>query len=319
MQPADLRHSFLPFVRPDYIAGMIIGDDLDSLLSALYLHHRYGWPVVAAYCQYTRLWHLGKRADFLHLMESGRLCAVDLDLYSPTLPNIGHHILHLREHDGDLPGLTHSLNPNSLRGLSIMQGFRSKYPLATIHLLLWLLEEKPLPPPAEQVLWLADSTYINAQHYTQNVTDWVAHFFRRSDFLQMLPQLQSVDFEKNMRDGLLTRLATNPLCRPSASKYRSRHLGLNGFQCQWQHPHHDGPALLHLMQMLSDITGWAMPPMPLLLPQAAIGLMEGQRREILVSEVLASPLPFGEWLEREQVFSYAFTYHDRLNCTRNLK
>ncbi|HND89283.1 MAG TPA: hypothetical protein PK971_13190, partial [Saprospiraceae bacterium] len=286
------------------------------LLSALYLHRRYGWPVVAAYCQYTRLWHLGERAEFLRLMDSGRLCAVDLDLYSPTLPNIGHHILRLGDDDGELPGLTHSLNPNTLRGLSVQRGFRSKYPLATIHLLLWLFEEKPLSPAAEHLVWLADSTYINAQHYTQNVTDWVQHFLRRSDFEQILPQLQTLEFEENMRAGLLTRLSANPLCRPSPSKYRSRHLGLKGYQCQWQHPLHDGPALLHLLRVLSDITGWPLPAMPLLDPKAGIGLIEGRRQEIQVSELVASGLPFGEWLEREQVFSYAFTYRDRLNCTR---
>lgn len=320
MLPADLRYSFLPFVRPDYVEGMVIGDDLDSLLSALYLHHRYGWPVVAAYTQYTRLWYVGDRGHFLRQMQSGRLCAVDLDVYYPTLPNIGHHILHLGEHDGDLPGLSHSLNPNSLRGLSIRQGFTRKYPLATIHLLLWLLEEAPLPRLTEQLVWLADSTYINAQRYAPNVQEWVQHFFARNDFARLLPLLQTPEYEHSLQADLLRPLSANRLCHPSSSRYRSVHLGLSGFQAQWQHPLHDGAALRQLLHTLSAITGWAVPPFPLLEADAQhhLGCLSGHRQEIAVPLLQASGLSLSDWLEREGVFSYAFTFRDRLNYTKRL-
>lgn len=317
--PADLRHTFLPFVRPDYVEGMIIGDDLDSLLSALYLHHRYGWPVLATYCQYTRLWHSEFPSTFQRLLESGRLCAVDLDLYCPTVPSIGHHILHLgQQRDGDLPGQSHSLNPNNLRGLSIAHGFRQKYPLATIHLLLWLFEEKTLSPDAEMLVWLADSTYINAQQYAENLTDWVTQCLTRPAFLDFLPALQTLDFEKILQKNILNSMAANPLCRPlPRSAYRSRHLGLNGFQCQWQHPLRQAAELRDLLQRLSQITGWAVPPFPLIEQRdgAHFGCIEGQRHEIKVPDLLATGLPFGEWLDREGVFSYAFTFRDRLNYT----
>lgn len=317
--PADLRPTFLPFVRPDYVQGMVIGDDLDSLLSALYLHHRYGWPVLGTYCRYTQLWHTGDRADFQRLIQSGRLCGVDLDLYSPTVPSIGHHILHLGQgRDGDLPGQSHSLNPNHLRGLSVSNGYRRKYPLATIHLLLWLFEEKTLSPDAEQLVWLADSAYINAQQYADNLSEWVTHALPRPAFLQLLPALQTLDFEETLQKNILSRMVPNPLCRPlPRSAYRSRHLGLNGFQCQWQHPLRQAADLRALLQMLSQITGWAVPPFPLIMPSEPpqFGCIEGQRLTITVAELLATGLPFGEWLNRESVFSYAFTHRERLNYT----
>ena len=62
--PLAIRASFLPFVRPDYIEGMIIGDDLDSLLSAMLLQERYGWPIAGVYGKYTQLWHNGTTQDF---------------------------------------------------------------------------------------------------------------------------------------------------------------------------------------------------------------------------------------------------------------
>ncbi len=318
MLPTDLRHSFLPFVRPDYVEGMVIGDDLDSLLSALYLHRRYGWPVVATYCRYTRLWHSGEPSVFQRQLESGRLCAVDLDMYCPTLPSIGHHILRLGQNDGDLPGQSHSLNPNNLRGLSITQGFRRKYPLATIHLLLWLFEEKALSPDADMLVWLADSTYINAQQYTDNLTDWVTRFLQRPAFTDILPLLQTLDFEESLQKKILRHMATNPLCRPLPhSTYRSRHLGLNGFQCQWHQPLQQAADLRSLLQLLSQITGWAVPPFALIEPggQSNFGCLEGQRHEIRVPELIATGLPFGEWLDQQGVFSYAFTHRERLNYT----
>lgn len=307
---AHIRAAFLPFARPDYVAGMVVGDDLDSLLSAMYLHQKFGWPVAGVYCQYTRLWHTDSAKNFQEKLFAGKLFAVDLDIYHAAVPSLGHHIISLKN-DDDLPGHSHSLNPNALRGFSIQQHFRRKYPLATIHFLLWLFEEEQLSPNAEMLVWLADSTFVNAQHYRQNVEEWIAGFFDSSLFSKMLPALQTVDFEKNLSEKILRRMAGNPLCRPSRSSYKSKHLGLNGFQCQFEHPNRQNAALQSLLDLLSQWSGWARLPFPARFD----GFLEGKRREIQISEVTAAGLPFGAWLEREGVFSYAFTYKDKLNCT----
>ena len=307
---AQLRAAFLPFARPDYVEGMVIGDDLDSLLSAMYLHQKFSWPVVGVYCQYTRLWHSDTVHIFREKLLAGKLFAVDLDIYHAAVPSLGHHIISLKN-DDDLPGHTHSLNPNALRGFSIQQHFRRKYPLATIHFLLWLFEEKNLSPEAELLVWLADSTFVNAQHYCENVEEWSAHFLSLLSFSKILPTLQTVDFEQNLKEKILRRMAGNPLCRPSRSSYKSKHLGLNGFQCQFENPNTQNAALQSLLDLLADLSGWTRLPFP----QQFAGFLEGKRREMQVSEIIAAGLPFGEWLEREGVFSYAFTFKDRLNCT----
>jgi len=306
----QLRAAFLPFARPDYVEGMVIGDDLDSLLSAMYLHQKFGWPVAGVYCQYTRLWHSEAVPIFREKLLAGKLFAVDLDIYHAAVPSLGHHIISLKN-DDELPGHTHSLNPNALRGFSIQQHFRRKYPLATIHFLLWLFEEKNLSPEAELLIWLADSTFVNAQHYRENVEEWVAHFLSHPSFSNILPALQNVDFEQNLKEKILHRMAGNALCRPSRSSYKSKHLGLNGFQCQFENPNIQNPALQSLLDLLADLSGWARLPFPARFD----GFLEGKRREMQVSELVAAGLPFGEWLEREGVFSYAFTFKDKLNCT----
>ncbi len=299
--------SFLPFARPDYVEGMVIGDDLDSLLSAMYLHRRFGWPVAGIYCRYRRLWHSDSAKIFQEKLLAGKLFAVDLDIYHAAIPSLGHHIISLKNGD-DLPEHTHTLNPNALRGFSVQQHFRRKYPLATIHFLLWLFEEKNLSPEAEMLIWLADSAFVNAQHYRENVEEWVRQYLNLPSLVQILPVLQTLDFEQNLKEKVLRRMAENPLCHPGKSGYKSLHLGLNGFQCQFEDPNKQNAALQSLLGLLSSLSGWQR----LSLPARFDGYPEGKRREIPVSEIR---LPFGEWLEREAVFSYAFTYKDRLNYT----
>ncbi len=302
-----IRAAFLPFARPDYVEGMVIGDDLDSLLSAMYLQQKFGWSVAGVYCQYTRLWHTDSAKGFQEKLFAGKLFAVDLDIYHPAVPSLGHHIISLKN-DDELPGHSHSLNPNALRGFSIQQHFRRKYPLATVHFLLWLFEEKNLSPEAEMLVWLADSTFVNAQYYRENVEEWAAQFFNFPSFVQLLPALQTHDFEQNLKEKILRRMAANPLCRPSRSSYKSKHLGLNGFQCQFENPNAQNSNLQSLLTILSTLGGWPR----LNFPQRFGGFLEGKRREIQVSEV---PLLFSDWLDQNGVFSYAFTYKDRLNCT----
>ena len=299
--------SFLPFARPDYVEGMVIGDDLDSLLSAMYLHQQFGWPVSGVYCRYTQLWHSDPPAVFREKLYAGKLFAVDLDIYHAAVPGLGHHIISLKNGD-NLPGHTHSLNPNALRGFSVRQDFRRKYPLATIHFLLWLYRKNHLSPEAEMLVWLADSSFINAQQYRENLEEWVTNFLDLPAFVQILPTLQTPDFEQKLKDLILKPMDGNPLARPSRSIYKSRHLGLNGFQCQFENPNVQNTALQSLLNLLADLTAWKRLP----LPTRFDGFWEGKRREIPVSEL---KLPLGDWLEREGVFSYAFTYKDRLNYT----
>jgi hypothetical protein len=305
-----IRSAFLPFARPDYVEGMVIGDDLDSLLSAMYLQQKFGWPVAGVYCQYTRLWHVDSKDDFLKKLLAGKLFAVDLDIYHTAIPSLGHHIISLNVSD-ELPGHSHSLNPNALRGFSVGQHFKRKYPLATIHFLLWLFEEKNLSPAAEMLVWLADSAFVNAQHYRENVEEWATQFFDFLAFAQILPALQTLDFEKDLQEKILCRMAANPLCRTSKSSYKSKNLGLNGFQCQFENPNAQNSHLQSLLNILSELSGWPR----LTFPNRFEGFLEGKRKEIQVSEMLAAGLLFGDWLEKEEVFSYAFTFKDRLNFT----
>ena len=309
-EQTSIKTAFLPFARPDYVEGMIIGDDLDSLLSAMYLHRQFGWQVAAVYCKYTTLWYNGAPDDFQRQLYSGRLFAVDLDIYHTSIPSLGHHIIALQYAD-ELPGHTHSLNPNAVRGWSVRQHFSRKYPLATIHFLRWLFEENAVSRSAEMLTWLADSSYVNAQHYRANVEEWVTHFCPLPAFIDLLPQLQTIDFEQELYQHILLPMSENPLCLRSRSGYRSRHLGLNGFQCQFENPNTQNAQVQSLLALLADLSDWPK----LSFPERFASCMEGKRRTAQVAEISASGKPLGDWLEKNGVFSYAFTFKDRMNYT----
>jgi hypothetical protein len=310
--PLSIRASFLPFVRPDYIEGMIIGDDLDSLLSAMLLQERYDWPIAGVYSKYTRLWHNGTKHDFLQKLYSGRLVAIDLDIHHYAVPSLGHHILSIKSND-DLLGFTHTLNPNLMRGFAIENQFWRKYPLATIHFLVWLFQEKSwLKGNAEYLLWLADSSYINAQRYTENVFEWCNDFFNFSPFAEKISHLQTAEFEENMKKNILDILIKNRLCHPlKKSEIGSRHLGLNGFQCQYDNPNLWCAEIQHLLQLLADISKLT----PLQFPTSFQGCITGLRKEISMPEWKGKNIGFEQWLLENDVFSYAFVYKDRLNYT----
>jgi hypothetical protein len=308
--PAQIRAAFLPFARPDYVQGMIIGDDLDSLLSAMWLHQRFGWPVAGVYCCYTRIWHAKSQEDFWGQLLSGRLFAVDLDICHPNVPSLGHHIISLRKGE-DLPGHSHTLNPNALRGFSVHENFNRKYPLATIHFLRWLFQEKTWSPGAEMLAWLADSSFVNAQHYTKNVAEWVGGFLGFSAFAEILPTLQTLDFERTLAEKILRPMSANALCHRGRSSYKSKHLGLNGFQCQFDDPSAQNTDLQSLLANLSELSGWQK----LLFPRQFEGCIEGQRLEMRIAEAMLPKETVAAWLERKEIFSYAFTFKERVNFT----
>jgi hypothetical protein len=273
----------------------------------MYLHQKFGWPVAAVYCQYTRLWHTGQADEFWKRLYAGKLFAVDLDVYHAAIPSLGHHIIALSG-DETLPGHSHSLNPNALRGFSVARGFRRKYPLATTHFLYWLFDEQHFSPETHLLIWLADSAFINAQQYRDNVTEWVQKFMPHPAFIRARPVLNTADFEQRLSEKILRPMSANALCKPTRSKYKSVYTGINGFQCQFEDPNRQNHDLQSLLEILAHLSGQDCLPFP----RRFEGCATGRRQDLAVSDIGVS---LDEWLEQAGVFSYAFTYKDRLNYT----
>jgi hypothetical protein len=300
------------FNRPDLIQKypwlsqrdrrMIIGNDLDALLSAQFLHHTLGWSIAGFY-NYTTL--------YIDPAIAARECVwVDLDIYDPTCCSIGHHILRPTPADR-ITDHRSSVNPNLLRGID-QTDFTHKYPLGTIHFLLWLHDARVRNKRAcTLLLWLADSTWINAQRYRSNVGDWLNNWIGVPELSETFEQTATADFEAEMQAQVLSKLQLAEL-EPGNVQNVSRHLGLGGHQCAW-----DKPDDLSQVRRVTDLIyrnfGWRAPQFP-----REFKAVEGKRHAARLSEVMQRHGSFDQFLAHEKVFSYVIPNRDRVNYTTGI-
>ena len=129
---------------------LVVGDDIDSLMCATLMHHLLGWTIAGFYVDYAKVWY----RSGLNVSALRDAIWLDLDISRAHIRSIGHHIL-LSRPDDRIPAHKESVNPNLLRGVTGRSGegraaehgeacpcggltFPHKYPLGTIHFLLWL-------------------------------------------------------------------------------------------------------------------------------------------------------------------------------------
>lgn len=140
---------------------MVIHNDLDGILTGMFLSHYMGWKVVGVYDLETI--HISK--DFKGRMED--IIYVDLDVTFKDYKSLGHHIIGTES--------ANHLNLNTLFGIDHRKYVR-KYPLSTVFFLYWLYDIA-LPTDAEQLSFLlhGDSVLANYSKYTDNVSMWLKH------------------------------------------------------------------------------------------------------------------------------------------------
>jgi hypothetical protein len=281
---------------------MIIGNDIDALLSAQFLQHTLGWSVAGFY-NYTTLYH--------DPAIDPRDCVwVDLDIYDPACCSIGHHILRPTPTDR-IPGHRSSVNPNLLRGID-GTGFTHKYPLGTIHFLLWLHDVRVRNKRAcTLLLWLADSTWINAQRYRANVRDWLTNWIGVPELLDTFDQTDTPDFEAEMQAQVLSKLQLAEL-EPGNVQNVSQHLGLGGHQCAWNKPE-DLLKVHRVTNLIERAFGWRAPQFP-----REFKAIEGQRHSAKLPDLVKKHVSFDQFLLNEKVFSYVIPNRDRVNYTTGI-
>jgi len=308
---SQIIHAFLPFSEPHLMRGMVIGNDLDSVLSALFLKSIFGWDIKAIY-DYQTLWRAEEETDFLTRLAQGQYLALDLDIYHPNIFSVGHHILEYAPAD-ILSGHARSLNPNFIRGVGA-ENFKQKYPLGTIHFLVWLFHETNLTRAAKFLMWLADSAFINAQshRFRANALDWTRNALQSDYLTEMTERVELPGFEEALRREILPRLRENPLAI-EAGQATSLHLKMGGFQCQWSDPNRQRDAVAALFALAGELCGWNLPA----LPQKFLPVV-GKRRVISAQEMLARYGSLDSFLAAEKVFSYVFPYRDSVNYSAEI-
>ncbi|RNI14412.1 hypothetical protein EFE42_03250 [Methanohalophilus sp. RSK] len=311
--PSRIVSNFDPFYNPQNIEGMIIGNDLDSLLSASFLKTKFGWDIVGVY-DYKTLSFSDTVGDFHNKLLEGKYIAVDLDIYHPCIFSIGHHIIGSSCQDC-LEGHSNSLNPNLLRGI-YLQSYRRKYPLSTIHFLLWLFEsEAGLDIKTRSLVWLADSSYVNGQRhrFRSNVHEWVMNFFRSQAFLDSFELIDTYKFEYLLSEWLFPLLKGTGL-NISRGQVRSYHLGLSGYQCQWTSTENERDCIIAMLELIEHITGWHVPTFPRKFIE-----IKGVRRSIVLSDIFKDSTNLDSFLLKNNVFSFVFPTSKTINYTTGIK
>ena len=301
-----IQSHFYPFSHPDKIKGMIIGNDLDSLLSASLLKKLFDWDVVAIY-DYQTLWYAAD-CSFKENLLSGNYVAVDLDIYHSNIPSLGHHVLEIST-DDSLEKHRLSLNPNFIRGISC-QNFRKKYPLGTIHFLLWLFEVT-LTQDGGYLCWLADSSFINGQshRFKSNVKEWVCDYFQYEPFIETLTMIDTQEFEKQLTGRIINPLRELGLGSRSG-QVQSRFNSICGFQYQWTDPEQESSTIDHLCSFIQSVTNWKSPAFP-----KNYLKLRGVRQHCSLSKLYEHSGTLDKFLDFNNVFSYAFPFCDGINYT----
>jgi len=306
MNKNQIIKNFRPFNKPDSIDSMLIGNDLDAMLSAQFLHDRFGWKVVGLY-DLKNIYH-NETIDIRQKIRDRKIVAIDLDIYHRSIPSLGHHILQLEPSD-QLSGFANSINPNLIRKRT-KENYRWKYPLGTIHFLRWLFDDDERNKAFELLCWLADSSYINAQKYRKNVAEWLQNFLNCDYFIKYFQWTDKIAFEQQMKEIILPELSKINLDNETAMT-NSKFLKLKGFQTRIRHPQTDRLEILKLLTYISQISGMKIPEWGenfLIIPAI--------RTNVDLSKILHEYKTLDEFLIKEEIFSYALTYKNIINYTK---
>lgn len=305
---ATIIDSFRPFQDPTSIEGMIIGNDLDALISACLLKSQFNWNVFGIY-DLKKIWHGIPLSELNEKILRKKIVAVDLDIYHPSIPSVGHHILTMTRKD-TIPGHDQTLNPNLIRGIH-NSNFPRKYPLGTIHFLAWLFNKTAgMSDAARDLMWLVDSSYINGQshRFRSNVEEWIRVYFNDPQFLLHFEAIENIEFENRIK-ALIETIAQTGIS-VSRGQVESKHLKLRGGQCQIKNPNIDYEKVVRVLNLINQKTSWAIPSIP-----SNYDVITGERISAKLSETVTYDR-LDQFLEDRSVFSYVIPGQGKINYTR---
>jgi hypothetical protein len=149
----------------------ILSPDSDGLLCGLFMSYYLDWEIVGFYDGKVCVIKDGVSAF------DDDVCFLDIEIYREGVKSMGHHMLSVYNRakpiDWDLK-FKNCIQPNLLRGYD-KNNFRLKYPLATIHLLIGILESQidiEVEESAIFPLLFVDGTYNVMFSYPENVLNW---------------------------------------------------------------------------------------------------------------------------------------------------
>lgn len=302
---------------------MVVGSDLDALLSATFMSEFYDWEIVGFYTESERL-YATPDAGSDELRDAVWL---DLDVNHPEVRCVGHHLVTC-DPDDSVPGHEDTtLNPNLFADVhhgsdASSTDIRSKYPLGTVHLLQWLTGRgTDVSDDHRRLLLMADSAWIlgQSEHYRRNVGAWIREAVSLDYLESSFEEFDSPRFEESM-DPLYETFADHGIT-PDGQKDSTG--GRTGIKAGFDDPVGDRERVESVFRVIESRTGWTTPEIP------ALELRSRGRRKTTswkggdapfdgVSEMLAEYGSLERFLSAEDVFSYAFPFRGHVNYTTDI-
>jgi len=149
----------------------ILSPDSDGLLCGLFMSHYLNWEIVGFYDGKVCVLKDGVSA------YDDDVCFLDIEIYRKGVKSMGHHMLSIyntaKPADWD-EKFKDCIQPNLMRNYD-RNSFRLKYPLATIHLLIGILESEIEIKVEENAIFpliFVDGTFNVMFSYPENVMNW---------------------------------------------------------------------------------------------------------------------------------------------------
>src|SRR3989304_8248669 len=150
----------------------LLSPDSDGLLCGLLMSDFLGWKVAGFYDGKTL--YKNKESKLEHCIF------VDVEILRNNIRSFGHHmnVHNVRTLPEDYSHqMANCINPNHIRNFDRAHNFNQKYPLGSVHLLLFILEKVypnliDIKKDGMGVLFFADGVWKILFKYTDNFLDW---------------------------------------------------------------------------------------------------------------------------------------------------
>jgi len=224
----------------------ILSPDSDGFLCGLLMSSYLDWNIVGFYD--------GKNLLLKEGLKTKNCVFLDIEILRKDIRSVGHH---MNIHNfSDVPNNFHDkfsncINPNYIRRFDRAHNFSQKYPLGSIHLLLYILETKypekiKIKDKGLGALFFADGVWKILFKYTENILDWFDYLHSNisSIWWEKLKELSVIDLIEEI-DSLLHKFSE---IHPENKRWYG-HIDLSNFENQKD-------LLFNNLKLLSDILGW---------------------------------------------------------------
>lgn len=224
----------------------VISSDTDGFLCGLFMSNYLNWKIVGFYD--------GKILKIKRNISVKDCVFLDMEILRNDVHSVGHHMnLH---NINNPPSSYHQImknciNPNYIRQFDRAHNFPQKYPLGSIHLLFFIIDNTynnlaKIKKEGLGTIFFADGIWKILFKYTNNFLDWFQFLDvgERTDWWKKLQEISVIDLIKEI-DTLINELKN---IHPENKKWYG-HIDISNLGNQKQ-------LLLSFLNFLSELTGW---------------------------------------------------------------